>query len=436
MIYKCGSITKRQISTFEKESLEMGKGSSKYAWVMDRTPEERERGMTLEVNYWRIKTEKYFCHLIDVPHAIDQVISAASQADAAILMVDAKKGSFEAGYAMDGQTRQHAFILYCLGVKQLIVAVNQMDAVNYDQERYNEIVLEMSELLKKIGYNPKAIRFIPISGWTGENFLEPASNMSWYQGTHIEMMNRYGNLVRASFKTLFEAINTFLLPSDDSGPMRTCVSRVFQPGDDHNLQIGNGRFSFMGHVERGILKPGDEVVFYPTHTNSNPCTARITNLEISHEETTSAKKGNIVNFILDGISHANSPHVGDVMVHKSDSSIGRIRSFQAQVIVQSHCGSIEVGYQTTVLINSAQVVVRLTAIERQLDRRGRTIAENPAKIEEGDGAIVTFEVQEPLTAEPFKDCSGLGRLILMDGNKNSEGVANLIVGVIREVERV
>ena len=170
LIYKCGGIDKRTIEKFEKESAEMGKSSFKYAWVLDKLKAERERGITIDISLWKFQTEKYYFTIIDAPghrDFIKNMITGASQADVAILMVATPPGEFEAGISKDGQTREHALLAFTLGVKQMIVCTNKMDekTVNWSQERYEEIKKELGGYLKKVGYAVDKIPFIPLSGW-------------------------------------------------------------------------------------------------------------------------------------------------------------------------------------------------------------------------------------------------------------------------------
>merc|ERR1712033_123472 len=169
------------------ESQEMGKGSFKYAWVLDKLKAERERGITIDIALWKFEISKYYVTIIDAPghrDFIKNMITGTSQADCAVLIVAGGVGEFEAGISKNGQTREHALLAYTLGVKQLIVGVNKMDSTEppYSQKRFEEITKEVSTYIKKIGYNPKAVAFVPISGWHGDNMLEASTNMSWYKG--------------------------------------------------------------------------------------------------------------------------------------------------------------------------------------------------------------------------------------------------------------
>jgi elongation factor 1-alpha len=186
-LYNLGVIDERTIKTYEEEAKKLGKESFKYAWILDRVKEERERGLTIDLAFQRFETKKYYFTLIDAPGHRDFVknmITGASQADAAILVVSAKKGEAEVGIAPGGQTREHAYLSFVLGIKQLIVLINKMDdtSVNWAKERYDEVRQMAADLLKTIGYDVSKIHFIPVSGWLGDNLTEKSKNIPWYNG--------------------------------------------------------------------------------------------------------------------------------------------------------------------------------------------------------------------------------------------------------------
>merc|ERR1712027_128407 len=217
LIYQCGGIDKRTIEKFEKEAQEMGKGSFKYAWVLDKLKAERERGITIDIALWKFETPKYYITIIDAPghrDFIKNMITGTSQADCGVLIVASGVGEFEAGISKEGQTREHALLAYTLGVKQLIIGVNKMDSTEpkYSEARFNEIQKEVSGYIKKIGYNPKTVAFVPISGWHGDNMLEESTNMKWYKGWEIERKVD-GKDTKASGKTLYQALDSILPPS-------------------------------------------------------------------------------------------------------------------------------------------------------------------------------------------------------------------------------
>jgi len=187
LLYLTGAIDDRTIKEFEEEAQRLGKETFKFAWVLDNLKEERERGLTIDLRFLKFETKKYFFTIIDAPGHRDFVknmITGASQADAAILVVSAKRGEFEAGIGAGGQTREHAFLAYTLGVNQLAVAVNKMDdpTVNWSQERYEEVKNEIARMLKMVGYKVEKIPFVPVSGWLGDNLKEKSDKMPWYDG--------------------------------------------------------------------------------------------------------------------------------------------------------------------------------------------------------------------------------------------------------------
>jgi len=196
LIYKCGGIDEKTVEKYEKEAEELGKGSFKYAWILDSLKAERERGITIDISLWKFESKHSFT-IIDAPghrDFIKNLITGTSQADVALLIIDASRGGFEAGISKDGQTREHTLLAYTLGVKQVVVAVNKMDdkTVYYSEDRFNDIKAEVSAYLKKVGYKPMKIPFVPISGWEGDNMLEKSTNMPWYEGpTLIEALDRY-----------------------------------------------------------------------------------------------------------------------------------------------------------------------------------------------------------------------------------------------------
>ncbi|KAI8497838.1 Elongation factor 1-alpha 1 [Branchiostoma belcheri] len=231
LVYKCGGIEKRAIEKFEKEAQEMGKGSFKYAWVLDKLKAERERGITIDIQLMKFETSKYKVTVIDAPghrDFIKNMITGTSQADCAVLMVAASTDEFEAGISKNGQTREHAVLAYTLGVKQLIVAVNKMDNTEppYSEARFGEITKEVGGCIKKIGYNPATVAFVPVSGWHGDNMVERSTNMGWYKGWSFERTSG-----KASGYTLKDALDAIEPPTRPTGkPLRIPLQDVYKIG--------------------------------------------------------------------------------------------------------------------------------------------------------------------------------------------------------------
>jgi elongation factor 1-alpha len=278
LIYKCGGIDKRTIEKFEKEAADMGKASFKYAWVLDKLKAERERGITIDIALWKFETPKYYFTIIDAPghrDFIKNMITGTSQADAAVLVVAAGTGEFEAGISKDGQTREHALLAITLGVKQMICAINKMDdkSVNFGQDRYEEITKEVSNYVKKIGYNPEKIPFVPISGWNGDNMIERSDKMPWYKGP-----------------TLLEALDNIVPPIRPTElPLRLPLQDVYKIGGIGTVPVGR--------VETGILKPGMVVTFAPVGV-----TTEVKSVEMHHESMPEAVPGDNVGFNVKNVS--------------------------------------------------------------------------------------------------------------------------------------
>merc|ERR1712004_946134 len=271
LIYKCGGIDKRTIEKFEKEAQEMGKGSFKYAWVLDKLKAERERGITIDIALWKFETPKYYVTIIDAPghrDFIKNMITGPSQADCGVLIIAAGVGEFEAGISKNGQTREHALLAYTLGVKQLIVGVNKMDSTEppYSQARFEEIQKEVSGFIKKVGYNPAAVAFVPISGWHGDNMIEASTNMAWYKGWNVERKEG-----KANGMTLLEALDSIIPPSRPTDkPLRLPLQDVYKIGGIGTVPVGR--------VETGIIKPGMVITFAP-----NNLTTEVKSVEMHHE---------------------------------------------------------------------------------------------------------------------------------------------------------
>ena len=171
------------------------------------------------------------------------MITGTSQADCAILIIAAGTGEFEAGISKDGQTREHALLAYTLGVRQLIVAINKMDTTKWSEDRYNEIIKETSNFVKKVGYNPKTVPFVPISGFHGDNMIEVSSNCPWYKGWEKETKTK------VTGKTLLEAIDNIDPPSRPTDkPLRLPLQDVYKIGGIGTVPVGR--------VETGIIKAG------------------------------------------------------------------------------------------------------------------------------------------------------------------------------------
>lgn len=417
LIYKCGGIDKRTIEKFEKEASEMGKGSFKYAWVLDKLKAERERGITIDIALWKFETTKYYITIIDAPghrDFIKNMITGTSQADCAVLIVAAGVGEFEAGISKNGQTREHALLAFTLGVKQLIIGVNKMDSTEppYSEARFSEIQKEVTNYVKKIGYNPKAVAFVPISGWHGDNMIEESSNMGWFKGWAVE--RKEGN---ASGKTLFNALDAILPPTRPSDkPLRLPLQDVYKIGGIGTVPVGR--------VETGILKPGMVVTFAPVNV-----TTEVKSVEMHHESLPEALPGDNVGFNVKNVSVKDVKRGNVAGDSKNDPPKGA-KNFYAQVIILNHPGEIRNGYAPVLDCHTAHIACKFTEIKEKVDRRsGKKLEDMPKFVKSGDAAMVDMTPSKPMCVEAFSDYAPLGRFAVRDMRQT------VAVGVIKSVEK-
>merc|ERR1711953_1232669 len=395
----------------------MGKGSFKYAWVLDKLKAEREHGITIDIALWKFETNKFYVTIIDAPghrDFIKNMITGTSQADGAVLIVAAGVGEFEAGISKNGQTREHALLAFTLGVKQLIIGVNKMDSTEppYSQKRFEEISSEVSNYVKKVGYNPKGVAFVPISGWHGDNMIEPSTNMGWYKGWNKEVKEG-----KFSGKTMFEALDSIIPPTRPSDkPLRLPLQDVYK--------IGGIGIVPVGRVETGLIKPGMVVTFAPVMV-----TTEVKSVEMHHESLPEAGPGDNVGFNVKNVSIKDIRR-GNVASDSKNDPAKEAKTFNAQVIVLNHPGEIGNGYSPVLDCHTAHIACKFTELLEKIDRRsGKKMEDFPKKVKSGDAAIVEMAPSKPMSVEAFSDYPPLGRFAVRDMRQM------VAVGVIKAVTK-
>jgi len=443
LLFELGGIQERELEKLKQEAERLGKGSFAFAFYMDRQKEERERGVTISCTTKEFYTEKWHYTIIDAPghrDFIKNMISGAAQADVALVMVPAdgnfitaiQRGNHKAG-EIQGQTRQHARLINLLGVKQLIIGVNKMDCstAGYKKERYEEISNEMINMLQKVGWKKdfvlKSTPVLPISGWIGDNLLEVSKNMPWWKGQDIEIADQKKGTEKLHIAKLIDALNDMARP-----PVRPLDANMRLPVSGIYKIKGVGDV-VAGRVEQGAVKPGEEVVFLPTHSISNACGGKVFTVEMHHKRQDQAGPGDNIGMNVKGLDKQNMPRTGDVMVYKKDNSLGASDNFNAQIQVLDIPGEIKVGYSPIGFVRCGRAACRVTKVCWKIGKEtGGKKMEDPHSLKSNEMAEVNFAPQQPLVVDTFKNCEGLSRIAFLDGN----GVVMLgkIVTAERKVE--
>ncbi len=380
LLFETGAVPPHIIEKYREEAKAKGKESFVFAWVMDSLKEERDRGITIDVAHQRFDTAKYYFTIVDCPGHRDFVknmITGASQADAAILVCAGKEG-------VQSQTKEHVFLSRTLGITQLIIAINKMDEVNYDKARYDAVKAELSTLLKMVGYKPDDINFIPTSAFKGDNLAKPSENTKWYTGP-----------------TLLAALDMLKLPEKPvTLPLRIPVQDAYTISGIGTVPVGR--------VETGRMKPGDKIIFMPAKA-----VGEVKSIEMHHQEIKEALPGDNIGWNVRGVEKKDIRR-GDVC-GPTDRPPAVADEFTAQIVVLQHPSAITIGYTPVLHCHTAQVAGTITAILKKLDpKTGQTAAENPDFIKAGDAAIVTIKPAKPLCIEKVKEIPQLGRFAIRD----------------------
>jgi elongation factor 1-alpha len=380
ILYETGALTEQQLRKLKEEAEKVGKATFEFAFTMDTLKEERERGVTIDLSHKEFMTNKYYFTIIDAPGHRDFVknmITGASQADAAVLVCSAKEG-------VQAQTKEHAFLAKVLGISQLIVAVNKMDSVNYDHVKFDETKMALSTLLKNIGYKVENVPFIPISGWQGANIKTKSAETPWYAGP-----------------TLLEAFDKLVPPVKPvDKPLRLPIQDVF-------TITGHGTVP-VGRVETGVMKVNETVVFMPSGAKGE-----VKKIEMHHQELQQAVPGDNVGFNVKNVDRKDVKR-GEV-VGPVNSPPKVAAEFTAQIVVLEHPTAIGKGYTPVFHLHTAQIACTFVElVEKKDPKTGATMQKNPDFLKSGDVAIVKIKPLKPVVVEKFSEFPPLGRFAIRD----------------------
>ncbi|TFF89550.1 MAG: translation elongation factor EF-1 subunit alpha [Promethearchaeota archaeon] len=399
LLIETKAISDREMRELEAEAKKLEKGSFKFAFIFDRLKEERERGLTIDLCFRKFETKNYYFTLIDAPGHRDFVknmITGSSQADAAVLVISAKKGEFEAGISAEGQTREHAFLARTLGVDQVIVWVNKMDTVDWSQERYTEIKEEITELLKQVGYKVADIPFIPGSGWTGDNLNTKSDNLKWYDGP-----------------TLIQALDNIQMPKKPvDKPLRMPIQDVYSIKGIGTVPVGR--------IETGVMKKGDKVAIIPLGISTE-----IRSIEMHHEEISEATPGDNIGVAIRGLSHKELKRGMVISSVKNPASV--VEEFTGQIIVIYHPTALAAGYTPVIHAHTAQQACTFTKLLKKIDpKSGKVSQDEPDYVKQGDAALIELKPLRPLVLEKYAEFPQLGRFAVRDMGRT------VAVGVVKD----
>ncbi|MFC4406419.1 translation elongation factor EF-1 subunit alpha [Haloarchaeobius iranensis] len=380
LLFETGSVPEHVIEQYREEAEEKGKGGFEFAYVMDNLAEERERGVTIDIAHQEFDTDEYYFTIVDCPGHRDFVknmITGASQADNAVLVVAADDG-------VAPQTREHVFLARTLGIGELIIGVNKMDIVDYDEAKYEAVKDEVNKLLKQVQFQSDDATYIPISAFEGDNIAERSDNTDWYDGD-----------------ILLESLNNLPEPEPPTdAPLRLPIQDVYTISGIGTVPVGR--------IETGTMNTGDMVSFQPSDVGGE-----VKTIEMHHEEVPSAEPGDNVGFNVRGIGKDDIRR-GDVC-GPADEPPTVAETFKAQIVVMQHPSVITAGYTPVFHAHTAQVACTIESLDAKIDpASGEVAEENPDFIQSGDAAKVTVRPQKPLSIEPAGEISELGSFAVRD----------------------
>ena len=384
LLFDSGNIDEQVMRKLKDKAADLGKSGFEFAFVMDNLKEEQERGVTIDLSHKRFDTEKYYFTIIDAPghrDFIKNMITGASQADAAVVVVAANDGVM-------AQTKEHIFLSKTMGVGQIIIGVNKMDMVGYEQSKFDEVKKQVTDLLKTVGYNPETVTFVPIASFPGDNVAKKSENMSWYSGP-----------------TLLQALDNLSSPEKPTDlPLRLPIQDVYQIAGIGTVPVGK--------VLTGVMKVGDPIIVVPGRDGKG-VKGEVKSIEMHHEQLPQANPGDNIGFVVRGMDKKSIAR-GDVLGHVNNVPTVA-KEFTAQIVILNHPTVVTVGYSPVFHLHTAQVSCRISEIKQKLNpATGEVLQENPDFVKNGDAAIVKVIPNQALCIERQKEIPQMSRFAIRD----------------------
>ena len=399
LLFQSGIVSEQEITKLKAEAEKHGKQGFEFAYIMDKFKEERERGVTIDLAYRKIMTNKWQITIIDAPGHRDFVknmITGASQADSAFLVIAAPAG-------VQPQTTEHLWLLRTMGVKNLCVAVNKMDAVEYKEETYKKVKEDVGKLLQGVGIKPEQTNFIACSGLKGENIFKKSDKMPWYKGP-----------------TILEQMDIF--PNPDSPkdlPMRMPCQDVYEITGIGTVPVGK--------IETGTMKIGQKVKVLPGRTGQG-AEGEVKTIEMHHEQMQEAIAGDNVGINIRGVGKKDIAR-GDVICDAA-KPIPVVEEFIATITVINHPTVLAKGYTPVFHIHTAQVPCQFVELIAKINpATGEVIQENPDFLKNGDSAKVRIKPQGHLCLETNAENPYMSRFAVRDAG------ATVAAGMCTEISK-
>ena len=362
-----------------------------YAFLLDALKDEQAQGITIDTARCFFTTKKREYIIIDAPGHVEflkNMVSGAARAEAALLVIDAHEGIKE-------NSKRHGYLISMLGIRQIIIVVNKMDLINYDQNKFNEIVNEYSLFLDKLGVQPVA--FVPISARNGENLTKPSVSTSWYKGNCvldlIDGLKKQENVTEKPFRLPVQDIYKFTEHSDD-------------------------RRIFAGTIETGCVSVGDEVVFWPSAKRSTIATI---------EGFNTSKQMSVGAASATGVTLTDELYIkrGEVMCRTNQTQVTVATQFRANIFWMGKSPLIK-DKKYKLKITTARATVRLLEVVSCIDATTLSSVQGKQQIDRHDVAECIFETTKPITFDPIGEIEATGRFVIVDNYDIAGG--GIIIG--------
>jgi len=370
ILYETNSLSEDKMKEIKKVCEDLGR-ITEFAYLIDNLQEEREEQYTLDTTQTFFKTGKRSYIIIDAPghkEFIKNMITGASQADLAILLIDSKEGIKE-------QTKRHAYIIKMLGIKNLIVAINKMDLINYEKSSFNRIKDEIINSLSRLNLKPNDV--IPISALLGENILKKSDKLKWYNGL-----------------TLLSSLDSIKIEKEKEGVLRFPVQDIYQI---------EGKSIIVGRIESGSLKKGEEIVILPEGENN-----KIKTIETIGPKKDFVKKGESIGITLEKTTNQK---IGSIICKKDNLPL-ITKEFKAKIFWMSD-KSLNLNEEVTIKCATQESKCKISEISKKIDSSTlRVLEEKSNKLNETEVGEVVINTNKDLVIENFEDIPELGRFVI------------------------